>query len=67
MFRILYTTNDKEKSNELVNVINNGLKDLKEEIKNMPEKEKKLKTQNLQQKLLKIFLSLVNKNKKDKV
>ena len=47
MFRILYTTNDKEKSNELVNVINNGLKDLKEEIKNMPEKEKKLKTQNL--------------------
>ena len=42
MFRILYTTNDKEKKNELVNVINSGLEYLKEEIKNMPENEKEI-------------------------
>ena len=33
--------NDKEKKNKLVNVINSGLKDLKEEIKKMPEEERK--------------------------
>ena len=42
MFSILYTTNDKEKKNELVNVINSGLEYLKEEIKNMPENEKEI-------------------------
>ena len=31
--------NDKEKKNKLVNVINSGLKDLKEEIKEMSEEE----------------------------
>ena len=38
----LNKTNDKEKNkeNELVNVINSGLKDLKEEIKKMSEEEK---------------------------
>ena len=40
MFKYLYQTNDKEKNNELVNVINSGLKDLKEEIKKMPKEEK---------------------------
>ena len=35
MFKLLYTTNDKTKNNELVSTINSGLKDLKEEIKNM--------------------------------
>ena len=39
MFIYLNKTNDKEKNNELVNLINSGLKDLKEEIKKMPEKE----------------------------
>ena len=33
MLKNLYQINDKEKKNELVNVINSGLKDLKEEIK----------------------------------
>ena len=37
----LYQINDKEKKNKLVNVINSGLKDLKEEIKKMSEKERK--------------------------
>ena len=33
MLKNIYQINDKEKKNELVNVINSGLKDLKEEIK----------------------------------
>ena len=33
--------NDKEKKNKLVNLINSGLKDLKEEIKEMSEEERK--------------------------
>ena len=39
MFILLNKTNDKEKNNKLVNVINSGLKDLKENIKNMSEAE----------------------------
>ena len=39
MFMLLNKTNDKEKNNKLVNVINSGLKDLKENIKNMSEAE----------------------------
>ena len=42
MFNYLYWTNDKEKNNELVNVINSGWKDLKEEIKKMSEEEKEI-------------------------
>ena len=38
----LNKTSDKKKNNELVNMINSGLKDLKEEIKKMPEKEKEI-------------------------
>ena len=36
----LNKTNDKEKNNELVSLINSGLKDLKEEIKKMSKEEK---------------------------
>ena len=43
MLMYLNKTNDKDKNNELVNVINSGLKGLKEEIKKMPEKEKEIK------------------------
>ena len=46
MLMYLNKTNDKEKNNELVSLINSGLKDLKEEIKKMPKEGKKLKTQN---------------------
>ena len=38
----LYKINDKEQNSKLVNVINSGLKNLKEEIKKMPEKEKEI-------------------------
>ena len=39
MLVFLKRTNDKEKKNELVNLINSGLKDLKEEIKKMSKAE----------------------------
>ena len=39
MLMYLNKTNDVEKNNELLNVINRGLKDLKEEIKKMSEEE----------------------------
>ena len=42
MFKYLYQTNDKEKNNESVNMIDSGLKDLKEEIKKMSEEEKEI-------------------------
>ena len=42
MLKNLYQINDKEKKNRLVNVINSGLKDLKEEIKEMSEEERKI-------------------------
>ena len=46
MLMFLNRTNDKTKYTELVNMINSGLKDLKEEIKKMSKEEKKWKTQN---------------------
>ena len=42
MLKNLYQINDKEKKNKLVNVINSGLKDLKEEIKKISEEERKI-------------------------
>ena len=42
MLIYLNKTNDKEKNIESVNMINNGLKDLEEEIKKMSEEEKKI-------------------------
>ena len=42
LLKYLYQTNDKEKNNKLVNVINSVLKDLKEEIKNMSKEEKEI-------------------------
>ena len=40
---LLNATKDKTKNNELVNMINSGLEDLKEEIKNMSKNEIKIK------------------------
>ena len=42
IFNFLNNINDKENKNKLVNVINSGLKDLKEEIKEMSEEERKI-------------------------
>ena len=43
LLKIIYKTNDKEKNSLLVSVINSGLKDLKKEIKDMSEEERKNK------------------------
>ena len=40
MLKYLHQTNDKEKSDELVNVINSGLKNFKKENKEMSEEER---------------------------
>ena len=42
MLKDLYKINDKEQNSKLVNVINSGLKDLKEEMKKMSEKVKEI-------------------------
>ena len=42
MLMLLNKTNDKDKNNELVSMINSGLKDLKEEIKKISEKGKEI-------------------------
>ena len=42
MLNDLYQTNDLEKNNEIVNMINSGLKDLKKELKEMSKKEIKI-------------------------
>ena len=42
LLRYLYKTNDNEKNSPLVSVINSGLKDLKEKIKEMSEEERKI-------------------------
>ena len=42
LLKSLYKTNDKEENNELVSIINSGLKDLKKEIKVMSEDEIKI-------------------------
>ena len=43
MYKVLSETNDKEKNNKLVNIFNSRLKDLENEIKNMPKRERKTK------------------------
>ena len=42
MLNYLYQANDRKRNNELVNMINGGLKDLKEEIKEMSEEEREI-------------------------
>ena len=68
MLMFLNKTNDTEKNNKLVNLFNSGLKDLKEEIKKMPEVEIENEDPELILKLLKRFLNSINKiNKRGKV
>ena len=40
MLKTLYTINDKDKNKKLVDLINSGLRNFKEEIEDMSEKEK---------------------------
>ena len=60
--------NDTGKKNQLVNLINSGLKDLKEETKKMSETEIKNEEPESIVNVFKRFLSSIDKiNKKDKV
>ena len=62
----LYKTNNLEKNNKLVNVINGGLIDLKTEIKKMSDEERKIEKPDKLVEIVKKFLSLINKTKKEK-
>ena len=66
LLKNLYKTNDKEKNNELVNVINSGLKDLKEEIKKMSEEERKIENPDMIVKIVKKILRFNKQNQKGK-
>ena len=60
MLKYLYQTNDKEKNNKLVNMINSGLKDLKEKNKNMSKEERKIENPD---KIVKIVKKILKFNK----
>ena len=45
MLKSLYRTNDEKNNSKLVNMIKGGLSDLKNQIEDMSEEEKKLKNQ----------------------
>ena len=61
MLKSLYKVNTNQ-NNELVNVINSGLKDFKEEIKKIPEEERKIEKPDKIVKLVEEILSF-NKQK----
>ena len=62
----LNKTNDKTKNNEAVNVINSGLKDLKEEIKNMFNEEKEIEDPELMVKNVEEILKFNEQNQQGK-
>ena len=62
MLMYLNKTNDKEKNNELVNVINIGLKDLKEEINKMSRAEIKIENPELLVEIIKEILKFNEQN-----
>ena len=46
MLKTVYTTNNRKKNNDLVNVIKGGSSDLKNEIENMGQKKKEIEKPN---------------------
>ena len=64
MLNHLHKTNDINNNNNLVNVINSGLKELKEEIKKTPEEEIKIEKPDKIVKLVKEILKF-NKQKQE--
>ena len=64
MLTYLNKTNDKEKNNELVSLINSGLKDFKEEIKKMSKEEKEIEDPESIVNLVEEFLKF-NKQKQE--
>ena len=66
MLKNLYKTGNKEKNNELVNVIDSGLKALKKEIKKMSEEERKSEKADKIVKIVKKILRFFKQNQKGK-
>ena len=66
MLKYLYQTNDKEKKNELVNMINSGLKDLKEKIKEMSEEEREVERPDKIAEIVEELLKFNKQNQKGK-
>ena len=64
MLNAVYTTNDKNKNNRLVNVIKSGLGDLKNEIKKMMEEEKEIEKPNTIVDIVERILEFNNRNQK---
>ena len=67
LLKDLYKTNDKENNRLLVSMINSGLKDLKEKIKEISKEERKIEKPDKIVKIVKKFQTLINKTKKEKV
>ena len=65
MLKTVYNTNDKKKNNDLVNVNESGLSDLKNELENMSEEEKEIEKPNEIVDIAEKFLSLMIKPKQE--
>ena len=65
MLKTLYTTNDKKKNNNLVNMINSRSGVLKNELENMSEEEKEIEKPNEIVDIAEKFLSLMIKPKQE--
>ena len=66
MLMLLNTTKDKTKNNELVNMINNGLEDLKEEIKKMSKEEIEIENPDKIVKIVEMILKFNKQNQQGK-
>ena len=66
MLMLLNATKDKTKNNELVNMINSGLEDLKEEIKNMSKNEIKIKNPDKIVEIVEMILKFNKQNQQGK-
>ena len=65
-YLVLYETNDKERNSKLVDIFNSGLKDLEEEIKEMPEEERKIEKPDNIVKAVKKILEINKHNQEGK-
>ena len=66
MFKELYITNDKEKNKLLGNAINSALQDLKEEIEEMSEEERKIEKPDKTVKIIEDILKFNKQNQEGK-
>ena len=63
MLMLLNTIKDKTKNNDLVNIINSGLKDLKEDIKKMSKEEIKIEKPKSIVEIVEMILKFNKQNK----